>query len=247
MTYKPTYIKPYPDGWENLPSEKTPIKAEVLDAIDNALISMETQLEKTTSAFDETGAILLHNFSVDEEGNCEVSGDLKVKGTSIAGQSTVIFDSHDAMRTVLNSAEQNAYKEGQTIRIRDSMQSDLWVSQINETQQEYVYGGDLEGDITAGNGSVQIGFFSISLVKGKNAGSSGGEEAGGKIWRPTVSESGDLSWETSDVQDPPETVNIKGPKGDPGGAYTEADKAELTAYIDTKFAELTGDILGGAS
>lgn len=41
MAYTPTYTKPYPDGWQNLPEETTPITAEVLDKIDEAIAAIE--------------------------------------------------------------------------------------------------------------------------------------------------------------------------------------------------------------
>lgn len=53
MAYIPKYEKPYPEGWENLPSEKTPIKAEVLNAMETALTSAEAQLARTTAVYGE--------------------------------------------------------------------------------------------------------------------------------------------------------------------------------------------------
>lgn len=267
MAYTPTYTKPYPDGWKNLPEETTPITAEVLNNYDGALESIMEQLKKTTEAFDEDGEINLPNFSVDKDGNGNFQGDLIVKGTSIAGQSVVVFDSHDAMQTALNSAEKTEYKSGQTIRIRDYDQSDLWITGVNENTQEYVYDGNLEGDIEHGQGTVQIGYYSISIVKSKKNASSSDE-----VWYPSVSDVGVISWSKSSSVEPPEEKNIMGAegksayqtaldngfvgteaewiaslKGEPGGAYSEEDKAELMDYIDTKFTELMGDILGGAS
>lgn len=44
MSYTPIFQKPYPDGWENLPSEDTPITAEALDGYDEAIESIEDYL-----------------------------------------------------------------------------------------------------------------------------------------------------------------------------------------------------------
>lgn len=62
------------------------------------------------------------------------------------------------------------------------------------------------------------------------------------LWRPSVSESGDLSWTKDSSTDPPETVNIMGPQGpagkdgDPGqkgdtGATGPAGKNGITPVI----------------
>lgn len=62
MAYEKTYTKPYTDGWKNLPEETTPIKAEILNAMDNAFVAVEEQLEKTTAIFDdESGSVLSGN------------------------------------------------------------------------------------------------------------------------------------------------------------------------------------------
>lgn len=45
MSYTPVFQKPYPDGWENLPSEDTPITAEALDGYDEAIVNIENYLE----------------------------------------------------------------------------------------------------------------------------------------------------------------------------------------------------------
>lgn len=45
MSYTPVFQKPYPDGWENLPSEDTPITAEALDGYDEAIVNIEGYLE----------------------------------------------------------------------------------------------------------------------------------------------------------------------------------------------------------
>lgn len=54
MAYTPTYTKPYPDGWQNLPEETTPITAEVLDKIDEAIAAIEKQLKTTTENYESS-------------------------------------------------------------------------------------------------------------------------------------------------------------------------------------------------
>lgn len=54
MAYTPTYTRPYPDGWQNLPEETTPITAEVLDGIDNAIEAIESQLQATTENYESS-------------------------------------------------------------------------------------------------------------------------------------------------------------------------------------------------
>ena len=51
----------------------------------------------------------------------------------------------------------------------------------------------------------------------------------GATFIPTVSEDGVIGWTNDKGLDNPESVNIKGPKGDPGNDYilTESDKMEI--------------------
>lgn len=56
----------------------------------------------------------------------------------------------------------------------------------------------------------------------------GGSGSSDLLWRPSVSESGDLSWTQDSSTDPPETVNIMGPQGPAGkdGAPGQKGKPE---------------------
>lgn len=54
MAYTPTYTKPYPDGWQNLPEETTPITAEALNEIDGAIEAIESQLQTTTENYESS-------------------------------------------------------------------------------------------------------------------------------------------------------------------------------------------------
>ena len=51
-----------------------------------------------------------------------------------------------------------------------------------------------------------------------------------ELWKPTVSASGDISWEKSSSAEAPEPQNIKGPKGD-DYTLTDADKQEIAADV----------------
>jgi len=84
MSYTPVFQKPYPDGWENLPSEDTPITAEALDGYDEAIESIEDYLQD--------------NDIVEVEANpVEVSSDsltkINIGGTvySVSGDSATVL------------------------------------------------------------------------------------------------------------------------------------------------------------
>lgn len=62
MAYEAQYERPYPDGWEDRPSENTPQMAAHLDAYDDTFELIEEQLVATTEVFDETvGSVLVGN------------------------------------------------------------------------------------------------------------------------------------------------------------------------------------------
>lgn len=44
MAYEKTYVKPYPDGWKNLPEKTTCIDAAVLDQYDDTFEHIEEYL-----------------------------------------------------------------------------------------------------------------------------------------------------------------------------------------------------------
>lgn len=46
--YTPTYIKPYENGWVNAPPEETPVTAEIMDAYDDAIESIENYLAENS-------------------------------------------------------------------------------------------------------------------------------------------------------------------------------------------------------
>lgn len=56
-----------------------------------------------------------------------------------------------------------------------------------------------------------------------------GSESSDLLWRPSVSESGDLSWTQDSSTDPPETVNIMGPQGPTGKDGATGQKGETGA------------------
>ena len=45
MSYEPTYTRPYAGGWKDSPSTETPVMAENLNAIDNAIMKIEDFLK----------------------------------------------------------------------------------------------------------------------------------------------------------------------------------------------------------
>ena len=57
----------------------------------------------------------------------------------------------------------------------------------------------------------------------------GGSGSSDLLWRPSVSESGDLSWTQDSSTDPPETVNIMGPQGPAGKDGDPGQKGETGA------------------
>ena len=57
----------------------------------------------------------------------------------------------------------------------------------------------------------------------------GGSGSSDLLWRPSVSESGDLSWTQDSSTDPPETVNIMGPQGPAGKDGNPGQKGEIGA------------------
>lgn len=72
-------------------------------------------------------------------------------------------------------------------------------------------------------------------------GSNGLDGSDGATFKPTVNANGDLSWTNDQGLENPETVNIKGPKGDTGqdgktpvlgtDYFTEADKQEIVNSV----------------
>lgn len=146
MAYTPTYTKPYPDGWKNLPEETTPITAEVLDAIDSAIAAIEAQLKTTTGLYSES---FYNNL------NSELS---TIRAIAEGASNAKIFDTKAALDEWLAAeGNQDTLKTGQNIYIRAADTPDYWwdgtALQILETQkvnlEGYVTDGELE---TALNG-----------------------------------------------------------------------------------------------
>ena len=71
------------------------------------------------------------------------------------------------------------------------------------------------------------------------------EAARGVTFVPAVSPDGVLSWSNDGGQPNPVPVNIKGPAGDPGPAYTltEADKTELVAAVVAALPVYNGEVV----
>lgn len=96
MAYTPTYTKPYPDGWQNLPSETTPITAEVLGAYDKVIAAMEEQLQETTEIYENDSVSLGRK-----------SGTEKPTGSAVFGtqNTATAYDSHATGRNNISSGE----------------------------------------------------------------------------------------------------------------------------------------------
>lgn len=71
-----------------------------------------------------------------------------------------------------------------------------------------------------------------ALAKAKESGDFDGEN--GATFTPSVSEDGTLSWSNDKGLDNPESVNIRGEKGDKGDTYTltDADKETIAGMVD---------------
>ncbi len=62
--YTPMYTKPYPDGWKNKPDETTPVTAEIMDAYDNAIETIEEYLRVNPIEQAEAADVDLNNLVV---------------------------------------------------------------------------------------------------------------------------------------------------------------------------------------
>lgn len=76
-------------------------------------------------------------------------------------------------------------------------------------------------------------------------GSDGKDGIDGKTWKPSVNESGELSWTIDSSETAPETVNIKGPKGDDGETGPKGDKPTLEIGSVTSASEASASITEG--
>lgn len=265
MKYRPIYKKPYPEGWKNLPEEKTPISAEVFDGIDEVIEHVEKQLAETTGKYDtdNEGRCLLTGkemilyggndskpkilAEIDTDGNAVFYGNvMDGRGDSIAGlkallqkvqefaenvSSAQVFETREALETwIAEESNTVRLKSGQILLVAEKGVPDYWWSGTMLTE--------LEGrrEYTPDGTSITVdedGTLHAVMIGNIN-----------DIWYPSVSKEGVLTWQRSASMGEPAAVNIK---GEPGGTYSEKDKAELEKYIDMKFTELTGEVLGGAS
>lgn len=62
----------------------------------------------------------------------------------------------------------------------------------------------------------------------------GGGGSSSKAWKPTIDENGNISWEMDESDTPPESQNIKGPQGAPGGDGDDGKSAYEIA-VDNGF------------
>lgn len=88
---------------------------------------------------------------------------------------------------------------------------------------------------------ITFNFKGLKGEKGDAGSGSGGSGENGATFTPAVDSDGNLSWTNDKGLDNPETVNIKGPKGDTGAtgpAYTLTD-ADKTAIAQQVLASMT--------
>lgn len=85
--------------------------------------------------------------------------------------SSINSNSHyDYVQALLNAGD--SYFErikmavGQTVHIQNTTQADLYIYSKESSKASYTYMGDLEGDIIAAGGLLQVGYYKIGMVKG---------------------------------------------------------------------------------
>lgn len=76
--YTPTFTKPYSDGWKNKPDETTPVTAEIMDAYDSAIESIESYLSE--NPIGESQGLILKDTMTEQKymltianGNIEIT------------------------------------------------------------------------------------------------------------------------------------------------------------------------------
>ena len=69
MAYEREFTKPYPNGWENIPSHNTPVTASIMDDYDEAIDHIEDFLDGSTAIFpiQATGG-MTQPVGIDENG-----------------------------------------------------------------------------------------------------------------------------------------------------------------------------------
>lgn len=84
MSYTPTFTPEYEDGWENLPSEDTPITAEALNGYDEAIEAIETYLSNNDIVSVEANP---QDASTDSLTKIEIDGTVY----SVSGDSATVL------------------------------------------------------------------------------------------------------------------------------------------------------------
>ena len=93
------------------------------------------------------------------------------------------------------------------------------------TQIMQAMAGKVDKDQGAQNAGKILGINDSGQVEAMEGGSGSSD----LLWRPSVSESGDLSWTQDSSTDPPEIVNIMGPQGPAGKDGNPGQKGETGA------------------
>lgn len=99
--YTPTYTKPYPDGWKDLPTKETPVTAEIMDAYDGAIENIENYLAENPIESGGGGDVDLTDLVV---GN---SISLGRKADTAIGQGSVAVGGDVTASGVYSFAENN--------------------------------------------------------------------------------------------------------------------------------------------
>lgn len=93
------------------------------------------------------------------------------------------------------------------------------------TQIMHVLSGKVDTDQGVQNSGKVLGINDSGKVEPMEGGSGSSD----LLWRPSVSESGDLRWTQDSSTDPPQTVNIMGPRGPAGKDGDPGQKGETGA------------------
>ena len=86
MSYTPTFTPEYENGWENLPSENTPINADALNGYDGAIEAIETYLSNNDIVSVEANP---QDASTDSLTKIEIDGTVY----SISGDAATVLTS----------------------------------------------------------------------------------------------------------------------------------------------------------
>ena len=151
-----------------------------------------------------------------------------------AEESKTVISGFDAAITKRVAAAVEAYlKENPVTGVTDE--------QIAQAVSDYLTENPVQAGATAEQ-AAQIQANAEAIEQLQQTGGSGVAGENGATFTPALAEDGTLSWTNDKGLDNPDPVNIMGPQGEPGAAgytpvrgtdyWTDADKAEIKAYVD---------------